>query len=66
MLEVEPIGECGHMTSRSGQDVFEAEKIASLISGKPSELECGPMPNVMVALHAEHRWRPLFNAAKFG
>jgi len=31
---------------------------------------CGSMPNVMVALPniggAEHRWRRLFNAAKFG
>jgi len=27
--------------------------------------ECGPKPNVMVAM-PEHRWRPLFNAAKFG
>ena len=26
--------------------------------------KCGPMPNVMVAL--PNRWRPLFNAAKFG
>jgi len=32
------------------------------------KLECGPMPNVMVALPklAKHRWRRLFNAAKFG
>ena len=28
------------------------------------ELECGPMPNLMVAL--PNRWRPLFNAATFG
>jgi len=26
------------------------------------QLECGPITNVM----AEYRWRPLFNAAKFG
>jgi len=32
---------------------------------KKNKLECGPMSNVMVA-HTEHRWRPLFNAAKFG
>jgi len=32
-----------------------------------TKLECGPMPNVMAALSpAEYRWRPLFNAAKFG
>jgi len=29
-------------------------------------LECGPMPNVMVALPNKYGWRPLFNAAKFG
>jgi len=29
------------------------------------QLECGPMPNVM-ARPAEYRWRPLFNAEKFG
>jgi len=29
------------------------------------QLECGPMPNVMVAL-LERRWRPLFNVANFG
>jgi len=31
-------------------------------------LECGPMPNEMAALQniEEYRWRPLFNAAKFG
>ena len=30
------------------------------------ELECGPMTNVMAACPAEYRWRPLFNAEKFG
>jgi len=30
-----------------------------------TKLECGPMPNVMAA-PAAYRWRPLFNAAKFG
>ena len=29
------------------------------------QIEFGPVPNVMAAL-AEYRWRPLFNAAKFG
>ena len=28
------------------------------------QLECGPMPNVMATL--PNRWRPLFNAARFG
>ena len=33
---------------------------------RQSELECGPMPNVMVALpNTVGGWRPLFNAAKF-
>jgi len=31
---------------------------------KLTKLECGPMPNVMAA--CQYRWRPLFNAAKFG
>jgi len=31
---------------------------------KKKELECGLMPNLMVAL--PNRWHPLFNAAKFG
>ena len=32
-----------------------------------SELECGPMPNVMaIGRPVEYRCRPLFNAAKFG
>jgi len=34
------------------------------IERKNIELECGPMPNVMAAL--SNRWRPLFNAVKFG
>ena len=32
---------------------------------KEKELECGPMPNVVVAL-PEYRWRRVLNAAKFG
>jgi len=32
---------------------------------KQMQLERGPMPNVM-GPPAEHRWCPLFNAAKFG
>jgi len=32
---------------------------------KKIELECGPMPN-RDGRPAEYRWRPLFNAAKFG
>ena len=35
-----------------------------IILWRQQKLECGPMPNVMVAL--PNRWRPLFNAAKFG
>ena len=32
MLEVEPTGQCGHVTFRIGQNVLEAEKITSSIS----------------------------------
>jgi len=30
------------------------------------QLEYGPMPNVVFVRPVEHRWRPLFNAIKFG
>lgn len=37
MLEVEPPGHCSRMTTRSDQNVPEADKLTSLISRKPSE-----------------------------
>jgi len=39
---------------------------AKIRQGKKKELECGPMPSVMVARRpVEYRWRPVLNAAKF-
>jgi len=38
---------------------------AEIRRGK-KKLQCGPMPNVMAALPNIYRWRPVFNAAKFG
>jgi len=43
-------------------DVLPSQSLSAVLKKK---LECGPMPNVMAAL-VEYRWRPLFNAAKFG
>jgi len=46
---------------------MEAEQTMHIAPKSTNELECGQMSNVMVIGHpAEHRWRPLFNAAKFG
>jgi len=39
--------------------------VAEIRPGKKIELECGPMPN-LDGRPAEHRWRPLINAAKLG
>ena len=51
-----PYTMCGSMTDIQSAEIRRGKK----------ELECGPMPNVMVALPNTARWRPLFNAAKFG
>jgi len=36
-MEVEPVGQCGRVAIRSGQNVLEAEKLTSSISWKPSD-----------------------------
>ena len=38
---------------------------AEIRRGKKEELECGPIAQ-RDGRPAEYRWRPLFNAAKFG
>jgi len=48
--------------TRSGENVFEAEKITSSIY-LTTRMWANAQPD---GRPAEHRWRPLFNAAKFG
>jgi len=43
-------------------DISDAETLEN----SSQQRECGPMPNVMAGRRAKYRWRPLFNAAKFG
>jgi len=46
MLEVEPMGQCGRMASRSGQKILEAENLKSTISQKASQRESWLLLNV--------------------
>ena len=67
LLDVAALSTTSRDVISAQSHVHSGHQLATAAYAIYIQLECGPVLNVMAALPtAEYRWRPLFNAAKFG